>query len=333
MSIALLSAGCASVSNPFSFNEPPGAVGATSAVNAPRRTVIVLGHFENPAVGGVRWRDIGSGMSEAIARSLRSDARYDVRVDDVFAREVEALVNRAPAQLAEHIGEIRRRAGSVDFVITGRVTDFHHNADLAPETRRRGLFGPRDEAVVALDLRIIDLQTARIASSDHLHGSAAAGSTPVDELYRGIAFGSYLFWQTPLGEATKHTVDAARLRIARVTPRTVTEMRIARITGRREIEVMAGSDHGLERGQTFHVCIRDAATGELRAVEDPVMRLPLTARVTSVNRAAARAILIGEAPASMNPRDAVLTREPPRAPRQIAHEGSAAASSSASSAP
>lgn len=310
---ALLLAGCSSISNPFAFQGPPGGRAASlTGDNGPKQTVVVIGEFENPSNSVTGWRDIGSGVSDSIAKTLINDARFDVRVDPKFAREVAALVNRAPVALVEQLGEIRRRAGHVDFVIIGKVTDFHHTGELSRETSRWGLFGRKNEAVVAVDLTIIDLETARVASSDQIVGTAGASSTPPEETYKGLAFGSYLFWETPLGVATKHAVEASAERLVEVAPRTVAEMRIGRFVGSREVEVLAGSDHGLLQGQKFHVCVPDDKTGAMVAVKDPQTGLPLEARVTQVNRTRAKAWLVGQPPASTDMRRAVLRRDAPR---------------------
>ncbi len=305
--------GCASLSAPFSFEGPPGGRAASlSDSSRPKQLVVVIGEFENPGNSATGWRDIGSGMSESIAKALVNDARFDVRVDERFASEVAALVNRAPAALVEQLGEIRRRAGHVDLVLIGKVTDFHHTADVGRETSRWGIFGPKNEAVVAVDVTIIDLATARVASVDQIVGTAGAGKTPTGELYQNVAFGSYLFWETPLGGATKRAVEATAERLAQVAPRTVTEMRIARQIGLRELEVMAGSSHGLQPGQKFHVCIPDVDSGAMMAVRDPQTGMALEARVTRVQRSTARVWMIGQPPTSLDYRRAVLRRDAPR---------------------
>lgn len=310
---AMLATGCSSSWNPFAFEGPPGGRAASlTGKTSPKQTVVVIGEFENPGNSVTGWRDIGSGVSEAIAKTLVNDARFDVRVDAKFAREVQALVNRAPNALVEQLGEIRRRAGHVDFVLLGKVTDFHHTGELGREASRWGLFGPKNEAVVAVDVTIIDLATARLASSDQIVGTAGASKTPPDETYRDMSFGSYLFWETPLGIATKRAVEASAERLAEVAPRTVAEMRIARLVGLREVEVLAGSDHGLQQGQMFHVCVQDETTGAMVAVRDPQTNLPLEARVTKVNRTSARAWLVGQPPVSTDFRRAVLRRDAPR---------------------
>jgi len=313
----LLMAGCSSlgVDNPFArgYEEPPtvNRGNTASSVASPRRTVVIVGRFDSPSSTPVPWRDIGPGMSDALSRTLLNDQRFDVRINDPLADRIARIVRRDAGNPTSDLLEAGREYREVDFVITGRVTDFHHTAELPGAVQRRGLFAPKNEAVAAIELSIVDLRTGRVAVADHVLGTARAGGESTRELYADLAFGSYLFWSTPLGKASREAIDKTVGRLRVVMPFRVAELSVSSVEGWRHVTLNGGKIHGIERGQRYFVCIRDEPTGRLIPIRDEVLGTPLQAQITDVSRNTARAWLMGEAPAKANLSRAVLTREQP----------------------
>ena len=112
-------------------------------------------------------------MSDALVRTLINRGEFDARLDARFAREAKLIVNGSPDQREARLEKLRDLHPDVRYVVTGSVTDFHHTDDVPRETRRRGLLLTRKrEAVVAVQMDVIDLDAGRIVSTDHLHGTA-----------------------------------------------------------------------------------------------------------------------------------------------------------------
>ena len=179
--------GCSSHSgsNPWSFDHPPAVAAAGDLARSVRgdRTVIAVARCSNPSASQLRWRDVGAGMSDALRRALLIEGEFEVRIDPQIER---VLSQSAPRQQ-----QVDASAGNVDFIVTGKVTDFHHTAALPAQVSRRGLFGTRSEAVVAIQWSIIDARSRRVVAADHVYGTAKAGTDPqIKEMYSGVALGS-----------------------------------------------------------------------------------------------------------------------------------------------
>lgn len=315
-------AGCASIDDPFKtqYAKPPAALG-DGLDRPPRRTVIVLGTLGDPAGNPLKWAGIGADMADALSRTMMADGGFDVRIDRSLAERTRRAVETgsAPGQAAEGLEAIRRDHPEVDYVITGRVTDFHHTADLPARYTRRGLFGKNNEAIAAIDLVVVDLRRPRIAIADQVVGIARAGKEPTEAQYANLSFDSYLFWSSPLGKASRKALDETHRRLKRVIPSHAAEIDVIRRAGWRELALRGGSAHGIKRGQRYFVYVRNPATNRLRPVIDELLGTPLEAQIVRVKKASSVAWLIGEAPAEVNLNDAVLARvRPDEASRQDA---------------
>jgi hypothetical protein len=224
--------GCSgwSWSNPFAFDRPPagGHVENASYRPAPDRTILLIEHFEGPPAGAVPLTGVGTALSEALRRALLQEAAFEVWIESEpiaggaghgavpdgqknEKRKKIATAATGPADEDDPPGDPR-------YVVTGRVTDFHHTGELARDVRRWGLFGKKKEAIVAVNLTVTDTRTNRIVATDHVKGTASAGWAPSAEVYAGIEMGSYLFWSTPLGRASNKAIDEAADRIIAVVP-------------------------------------------------------------------------------------------------------------------
>lgn len=309
-----VSAGCTAPRNPWVYTTPPTTAEPRPAVTRSdaNRTAIVLGTFADPTKAPHYSSGVGKCMSDALARALLNDAKFDIWINPQLSRAVEEVIALPTFQHDEALGAIGRDNPRVHYVITGKVTDFHHTADLPAAASRWGLLGRRNEAIAAIDLRIVDLKTRRVVGADHLKGVVGAGSTPSDETYGGIALDSYLFWTTPLGRASKAAVELAVDRTERVVPGGhIGDARIAAIAPRRRLNITGGTDAGLSAGREyFIVTFKDDAEG--KAIFDPDTDLPLTVRIDSVTRHAASGILRGRPPIEVDIRGASLrTALPP----------------------
>jgi curli biogenesis system outer membrane secretion channel CsgG len=306
--------GCSALSNPWSYNAPPTQASAASTrVQDPwSRRVIVLGPFENPALCPLRWRDIGPGFSDAFAGLLVNRGEFDVLSDSYLSRSVQSIVSGPLSQRSARLAQLRESEPDVRYVVTGRVTDFYHSTDMPREAQRWGVFSRKKEAVVAIRLNIIDVQSGRIIATDHVRGTAPTSDTPTKELYANIALGSFAFWNTPLGRASEAALEAAAEMLERAVPHGEPSMiRIVRQVGPRKVVLAVDEGGTLVRGQDFYVCLYDPATGELRLVRDPDTELPLQARIESTRRGSSTAWLRGLKPVETDLRGAVLCRQRP----------------------
>ena len=301
-----VSAGCAHpVSNPWTFSKP--AAVATKEDYArpaqPGRAVIVVAEFENPASPQLNWPNVGAGMSDALRRALRNEGDFEVRVD--------ARLKTPPPRSAEEASPVDL---GVDFLLTGRVTDFHHTSQLPKHVSRRALFLPRSEAVVAIDWRVIDVRARRVIAADHTYGTADSGRRSVKKLYEGLDFSAYLFWNTPMGKAAREAIEKTIDRLRDLVPAEIGAPAIVKVTKGRKVTVTGGWSWGLASGQEYYVTARHGDEGSPRTVYDIDTRRPLLVRIAAVKKDTSTAWLLGKPPAEADLRGARLVREPAASP-------------------
>ncbi len=303
LTLTLAAAGCG-----WSYRQPPTADGRFAGDQVYERPVIVVGRLANPVRARVQWKDIGAGMSAALAAALRSESRYEAWVDAPLADQVAKALQQVGERRERSLVRLRQEHGEVRFVVVGAVTDFAHSGDLPPTLQRRGLFGRKDEAVVAMRLELVDLALGRVVASDHIYGTASAKSASADGFYADMAFGSYLFWSTPLGRASEAAIDRTIKEIdgavvlTRPLPRAdAGPRRVARQTGPRTLELERAVDAWAEDGRLYFVCEVDEA-GEHHPVFDPETGYPLKARIQrpSLGVTTRAALLLGRKPPTID---------------------------------
>ncbi|MCY4600243.1 MAG: FlgO family outer membrane protein [Acidobacteria bacterium] len=230
--------------------------------------------------------DVGRGISDMLVTSLVNDGTYSVieraMLDQILAEQDFSNSDRADSRSAAQIGRVL----SVDAIIVGSVTQFGN------DTRSTGLggigravgrigFGAFDQeetkAVVAIDARIIDVDTAEILAVAQGSGESSRRSTSIlggGGSWRGfgaggVNFGSSDFQETILGEAVRFATENlsgelvsqnARIELRQV----VVEGLVAAVDGNLII-VNVGSDAGVRVGDRMTIErvtreIRDPAT-------------------------------------------------------------------------
>lgn len=315
-----VTAGCSnwswSPSNPWKFNRPPVAAARASADQAyaivSERTVVAVGEFESPARSPIDWRDIGSGMSDALARALLNHDNFDVWIDAGISKQVAAVLRRSPTKRTQGLAQVHADYPEVDFVITGKVTDFHHTSELPGEVSRWGIFKRRKEAIAAINFNVVDLQRQRVVAADHVFGAAGISNVPAQDLYQDLEFGSYLFWSTPLGKASRKAIERVIDRVVEVLPAHMGEPRILNLVAGRKVSITGGWSWGLVEGRRYYVCTQDDESSALRPILDPDTFQPLQIRINRVNKDSSTAWLLGKKPPDEDLRGAQLLRYLPQ---------------------
>ena len=290
--------GCSGVSNPWVFDAPP-AVGADEVLTAarPGGTVVKIATFDDPAVAAVRWRDdVGSGMSDCLRRALLKETDLNVLIDPTRADPV-ATGPTFP---------------EVDYIVTGKVTDFNHTSMLSRKVARWGLIRRRSEAVVAIEFRVVDARNGRVVAADHIYGTASASRRPPKKLYNGLDFHAYLFWSTPLGRASRQALDRIVGRIREILPSHSGESRIVAIEGLRKVTLVGGQATGFAAGQEYVLYLSPPGTPKSSGpVYDAEMGRPLLVRISRVRKNSSTGWLLGQPPAGVDLLGAVLVRQTP----------------------
>jgi curli biogenesis system outer membrane secretion channel CsgG len=233
--------------------------------------------------------DVGKGICDLIVKRLVQDGTYTVverkALDKVLAEQNFSTSDRANPATAARIGKIL----GLDAIILGSVTQFGGETKDTKIGGAGGGFGgfgiggfgkKSSKAIVTVDARIVDIDTAEILHVADGKGESKRSSTSLlggggkwsGWGAGGVDFGSSNFEETILGEAVKAAVDQLAQGLiagnAKLKARTiVVEGLIAAVEGDSVI-LNVGSKTGLKVGDQMSVErvgreIKDPATGQV----------------------------------------------------------------------
>ncbi len=263
-------------------------------LSAGARTVIAIKPFNNPARSPLAWNDIGPGMAEALSRKMLNRGDFDVRIQTSLGSMVDQAMALKGEDRAKALREIGISNPEIDFVLTGTVTDFHHTGEMSGDFARRGFFGNKlNEAVTAIFVNVVDLRTGLVRISDHVVATAEAGKTKMADQYRDVAFGSYLFWSTPLGKASNDAIDQLITRLNDFVPRKPLEILVTRKNDSRWLKLAGGRNLGVSEGMIYWLCRKGGIGAPPAAVRDFASNEPIQVRITSVGSNSAEGWMMG----------------------------------------
>lgn len=241
--------------------------------------------------------DIGKGISDLLVKYLVKDGTYSVierkAMDKILAEQNFSNSDRANPNSAAKLGKLL----GVDAIIVGSITQFgndnkNQNVGGGGGFGRFGVGGfshKESKAVVGLDARIVDIDTAEILGVAEGKGESTRSSTSLLGGGGGwsgfgggnVDFGSSGFQNTIIGEAVKQAVEQMSGEVIAdnsklVTRTIVVEGLVADVTDGSQIVLNVGSKNGVKVGDSLNVErvtreIKDPATGKvLRRMTTPV---------------------------------------------------------------
>ena len=167
--------------------------------------------------------DVGKGITDLLVKYLVQDGTYSVIerqvLDKIMAEQNFSNSDRANPNSAAKIGQLL----GVDAIIVGTVTQFGNdtkNTNVGGGGGGFGSFGiggfhhSNTKAIVNIDARIVNIDTAEILGVAEGHGESSRSSTGLlggGGNWHGwgggaVDFGDSNFQQTILGEAVKNSV-------------------------------------------------------------------------------------------------------------------------------
>src|SRR5437016_3657301 len=174
--------------------------------------------------------DVGKGIVDLLVKHLVKDGSYSVierkALDKILAEQNFSNSDRANPTSAAKIGKLL----GVDAIIVGSITQFgNETKNLGAGGVGGGLgkvglggFGRKNsKAIVAIDGRIVDIDTAEILAVAEGKGESKRSSTSLGGFGGGwggfgggaVNFGSSDFQNTIIGEATKAAVEAMSVQV------------------------------------------------------------------------------------------------------------------------
>ena len=241
--------------------------------------------------------DVGKGISDLLVKYLVKDGTYSVierkALDKILAEQNFSNSDRANPTSAAKLGKLL----GVDAIIVGSITQFgndNKNTKVGGGGGGLGGFGiggisrSKSKAVVSLDARIVDIDTAEILGVAEGHGESSRSSTGLlggGGNWHGwgggaVDFGSSDFQQTIIGEAVKTAVEQMSKGLiddnTKLQTRTIVVSGLVAAVDSGQIILNVGAKAGLKVGDQLTVErvtreIKDPTTGAvIRRLASPV---------------------------------------------------------------
>jgi curli biogenesis system outer membrane secretion channel CsgG len=274
-----------------------GAAGAAAGGAAPqgRRKRVAVFDFDFAAVQSQATAalganvDVGKAISDLLVKHLVQDGTYSViernALDKIMAEQNFSNSDRANPNSAAKLGKLL----GVDAIIVGSITQFgndNKNTGVGGGGGGFGGFGlggfshKESKAIVNVDARIVDIDTAEILGVAEGRGVSSRSSTSLTGGgggWRGfgggnVDFGSSDFEATILGEAVKASVEQMSTGLiadaSKLTARTISVSGLVAAVDGGQVVLNVGSKAGLKLGDTLTVErvtreIKDPATGQV----------------------------------------------------------------------
>lgn len=241
--------------------------------------------------------DVGKGISDLLVKYLVQDGTYSVierqQLDKILAEQNFSNSDRANPASAAKLGKIL----GVDAIIVGAVTQFgndNKNQNVGGGGGNWGGFGvggfshKKSKAVVTLDARIVNIDTAEIMAVSDGHGESSRSSVGLlggGGNWHGwgggaVDFGSSDFQQTIIGEAVKSATEQLSAGLIQDAPKVqirtvVVEGLVAAVVGG-QVVLNVGKKDGVKVGDQLSIErvtmeIKDPETGKvIRRMTNPI---------------------------------------------------------------
>jgi curli biogenesis system outer membrane secretion channel CsgG len=241
--------------------------------------------------------DVGKGISDLLVKYLVKDGTYSVierkAMDKILAEQNFSNSDRANPNSAAQIGKLL----GVDAIIVGSITQFGNetkNTNVGGAGGGFGGFGvggfshKKSKAIVGIDARIVNIDTAEILGVAEGKGESSRESTSLlggGSNWHGfgagnVDFGSSDFQNTIIGEAVKLAVEKTSTEIIgdanKFQARTISVSGLVAAVDGGQIVLNVGGKAGLKVGDQLNVErvtkeIKDPATGKvIRRLSSPI---------------------------------------------------------------
>ena len=147
--------------------------------------------------------------------------------------------------------------------------------------------------IVAIRFTLVDLKTGRLLLSDHIFGWHQAGRKPASELYADLAFGTYLYWNSPLGRASEDVINDMLVKVEDIVPTGQERITIIKRIGPRQVRLSRAPIGVLPTNETFLVVRYDENRRRVEYIRDRDTGRPVEARIRSGDANSPTAWLIG----------------------------------------
>ncbi len=249
------------------------------------KKVVAVSRFENKSNWRGQW-ELDRGMTDQLTDALIQSGQFVVvereTVGDVLAEQDLAASGRTAKSKSAQTGKLV----SSQILIKGAITEFEHKSGGGGQKfgyKNFKIGQKREEAHVAVIIRLIDTTTGEVLNSKRVEGKAKSGGIGWNVNAGSVSFGSDGFKKTPLGKATQIAIDNAVAYIASEMSSIPFKGRVIKASGD-TIYISAGARNNVSVGDTFSVYnagepLIDPDTGETLGFDETKVG---TVKVTSV---------------------------------------------------
>jgi curli biogenesis system outer membrane secretion channel CsgG len=238
---------------------------AVISFGAPMKLAIL--DFQNTSGYDGAWH-IGGGISDMLATALFKSNKFDViereKIGLILKEQKFQQTDMVDANSAVEIGKLL----GANVIVTGNVTEFGTKRSgldfsrFAPQGLR-GLSVKTQTVRVALDARLIDVETGKLLAAEEADASNSSSNVGIGVENTGIGFGTQGFDETSAGKATREAVNKMVQKIVA----SLYSAQVASVDGT-EVIINIGKKDGVKIGDMFEVKsmgkqIIDPATGKV----------------------------------------------------------------------
>ncbi|MFB3897136.1 MAG: CsgG/HfaB family protein [bacterium] len=218
--------------------------------SAPLKVAIL--DFRNTSAYAGPWH-IGGGVSDMLATALFKSNKFDViereRIGLIIKEQKFQQTDMVDASSAVELGKLL----GADVIITGNVTEFGIKRggldfDRFAPHGLTGLSVKTQTVRVAMDARMIDVQTGKLIAAEDANASNSSGNVGIGIENTGMAFGDRGFDETSAGKATREAVNVLVQKISA----SLYSAQVASVDGN-EVIINIGKKDGVKIGDMFEI--------------------------------------------------------------------------------
>jgi curli biogenesis system outer membrane secretion channel CsgG len=249
------------------------------------KKVVAVSRFENNTSWRGQWA-LDQGMTDQLTDALIQSGKFVVMERETLSDVIEEQDLAASGRTAISKSAQTGKLVSAQILIKGAITEFAQKSGGGGQ--QIGIKGfkigqKKEEAHVAVIIRLIDTTTGQVLNSKRVEGKAKSGGISWGASTGGVTFGSQGFKKTPLGKATQIAIDNAVAYIASEMENVPFKGRVIKSSGG-VIYINAGGRNNVSVGDTFGVYsagepLIDPDTGETLGFDESRIG---TIKVTSV---------------------------------------------------
>lgn len=259
--------------------------------------------FEDKTDQGYTWgqyyKDAGDGMADMLTTALVKSGKYTVmersEIDALLEEQSLGVSGVATAESAAQIGQVL----GAEILIFGTVSEFGLSSSSTSGSKRRLSVGIKsDQAVVAVDVRMVNSSTSEIVAAENVRKTDTKRGLKLgvrDKQFESMS----QFDESLVGKATRKAIDSIVELINTQAPSIPWQGKVS-LVNNGAVYINAGALKGVEVGDVFEVVrpgqkLIDPDTGlELGTTETVVGRIQVVDNQIGTGKAAQCKIIAGD---------------------------------------